>query len=145
MKKNGQRNGREKENTCDDFSVEILKKAIDFFSKKNEKKLTKIDNDTINIIRMSNEKRRISFLFYVLLFGVIVLGAQFLHEEKSLQPMDECPICLWQINTVALAGLYLLLIFIIFTIFRYLYFFIDRIQFYSPFHHYFLRGPPGNQ
>jgi hypothetical protein len=36
-------------------------------------------------------------------------------------------------------------IFIIFTIFRYLYFFNDKIQFYSPFYHYFQRGPPGNQ
>jgi len=106
--------------------------------------LTGIDIDVINNI-MSNKRKWISFLFYVALFCLIVLCAQFFHQEKSLQPMDECPICLWQKNTVALAGLYFLVIFIIFAIFSYLYFFNYKIQFYSSFYHYFLRGPPGNQ
>jgi hypothetical protein len=97
------------------------------------------------ITKMFNEKKQISFFFYVAFFCAIVLCAQYFHQEKSLQTMDECPICLWQMNTVALAGLYFLVIFIIFAIFAYLYFFNHKIQFYSPFYHFFQRGPPGNQ
>ncbi len=94
---------------------------------------------------MFNEKQRIYFLFYVLLFGMIVICAQFFHQEETLQPKDDCPICLWQQNTVALAGLYFLVIHIIFIIFAHLYFFNDKIQFSLPFYHYLQRGPPGNQ
>ena len=97
------------------------------------------------ITKMFNEKKWVSFLSYGALFCMIVLCAQFFHQEKTLKTMDECPICIWQKNTVALAWLYFLVIFIIFTIFCYLYFFNDKIQSYSPFYYYFQRGPPGNQ
>jgi disulfide bond formation protein DsbB len=112
-----------------------------------KKRLTGTNYFVINIIQMFKEKKRVSFLFYVAFFCVIVLFAQFFHQEKSIQQkeMEECPICIWQKNTVALASLYFLVIFIIFNIVGYLYLFNDRLQFYLSFYHYFQRGPPGNQ
>jgi disulfide bond formation protein DsbB len=94
---------------------------------------------------MNNDKRRILFVAFLAFFSLIILAAQFFHQEKTLQPMDNCPICLWQMNTVALAGLCLLTILIIFAIFRYLRIFNDEIHFTPSFYHYFLRGPPSNQ
>ncbi|UCH96693.1 MAG: hypothetical protein JSV88_07530 [Candidatus Aminicenantes bacterium] len=94
---------------------------------------------------MYNDKKRILFISFVAFFCLIVLSAQFFHQEKTLQPIHKCPICRWQMNTVALAGLYLLTILIIFSISRYLRFSNDKIHFTPSFYHYFLRGPPRNQ
>jgi disulfide bond formation protein DsbB len=94
---------------------------------------------------MNNDKRRILFVAFLAFFSFIILGAQFFHQEKTIQPMDNCPICVWQMNTVALAGLYLLVLLVIFAVLRYLYIFNDKVHFTPSFYHYFLRGPPSNQ
>ena len=94
---------------------------------------------------MNNDKRRILFVTFLAFFSLIVLGAQFFHQEETLEQMDNCAICLWQMNTVALACLYFLVILVIFALFHYLRIFSNKIHFAPSFYHYSLRGPPSNQ
>jgi hypothetical protein len=94
---------------------------------------------------MNTDKRRILFVSFLAFFALIVTCTQFFHQEKTIQPLDECPICIWQMNAVALATLYFLVLIPIFIVIRYLITNNSKIQFCSDFHCFNHRAPPWNQ
>ncbi len=95
---------------------------------------------------MKAEKKKILFFCLIFYFSLLILFAQFFHKEEPLQqmPMGQCPVCLWQQNTITLASLYLLCMIVIFVVFSHIAFFNEKIEFFLSFYHYLRRAPPGN-
>ena len=87
-------------------------------------------------------KKRILFFVFLVFFLCITLMTEFFHQEKTIERIDLCPIGIWELNTIAVASLCLLVLLIIFILLRSLYLFNDKIRFYSPFYCYCQRAPP---
>ena len=90
-------------------------------------------------------KKRIFFFVFLLFFLCISLTTEFFHQEKTLEPVDLCPIGIWHMNSIALAGLCFLAILIIFTVITHLYYFNHKVQTHSPFYYFCHRAPPWKQ
>lgn len=93
---------------------------------------------------MKHHKRLRPALFAVFLayFAVIALSAQFFHQEKTFKPIDNCPICIWKMNSVLVAALYFLVLSVIFNVIRLLIERGQKARFYTKFYSFLNRGPP---
>jgi len=95
---------------------------------------------------MSYTERKNLFLLVIALFSLVILTAQFFHQEETLSQadMDNCTICQWLRNSIALALLYFFIAFIAFIILHCLGTFYKKKPFFYFFYHYSLRAPPKN-
>lgn len=94
---------------------------------------------------MFNDKKKILFVYFIAFFALLIVSSQFFHQETNPLQTDQCPICQWQKNTIALSILYFLVIAITFILIHSLCFSIEKIPFSSFFYHYHLRAPPKNR
>ena len=69
------------------------------------------------------KNRRVAFIWLLVSITAIFLFADFLHTETTLNPQDDCPICLWERQVIAISKLYFLFL---------LAFFIPLFKFANP-------------
>jgi hypothetical protein len=88
--------------------------------------------------------KRIAFIYLLVAISIIFLFADFFHTETTLEreEQDDCPICIFERNTLAISQLYFLFVAIVFvSLFR----FVIRQNRARPVfvhYHFNIRGPP---
>ena len=86
--------------------------------------------------------KRIAFICLLVAFSIIILFADFFHTETTLEEQDDCPICIFERNTLAISQLYFLFVAIAFvSLFRVI---IRQKRARSVFvnYNYNIRAPP---
>lgn len=88
---------------------------------------------------------RIKKQFFFWLLAVITglfLFASYFHTETTIEPEDDCPICIWERNVVAVSQLYFLFLLVLF--FCFFKFFIKhyRLKTAIRIFHFNSRAPP---
>ncbi|MCK4835982.1 MAG: hypothetical protein KAT17_05060, partial [Candidatus Aminicenantes bacterium] len=78
----------------------------------------------------------LGFIAFILLF------AEFFHTETSLVESDDCPICLWERNTIAIDKIFFLIVSIVFILLHQLNITDLEIPFFLIFYHFKNRAPP---
>jgi hypothetical protein len=94
---------------------------------------------------MQNDKKQILFVAFLAFFSLVILFAQFFHQERTIHPMDNCPICVWQMNAIALASLYFLVLFLLFTVIRCIITTDHKTRLCYDFFCFSRRAPPWNR
>jgi hypothetical protein len=88
-------------------------------------------------------KRKIYFCLFILAaITFVFLFAEFFHTETSPGESDNCPICLWERNTIAIDKIYLLIIPIIFVLIYQLKTIQIKIPLFCRFYQIKTRAPP---
>jgi hypothetical protein len=65
--------------------------------------------------------KRIAFLYLLAAISIIFLLADFFHTETTLEEQDDCPICIFERNSLAISQLYFLFVEIVFvSLFRFI-------------------------
>lgn len=82
------------------------------------------------------------FLFSLASITFVVLFAEFFHTETSLVESDDCPICLWQQNALAIDQIYVLILAINYVLIRQLVFIHARARHAWIIHQTQNRDPP---
>jgi hypothetical protein len=86
--------------------------------------------------------KRIAFLYLLVVISIIFLFADFFHKETTLEKKDDCPICIFEQNILAISQLYFLSVAILFvSLFRFI---IHQNKSRSLFinYHSNIRSPP---
>ncbi len=87
-------------------------------------------------------KKKLVFLGILGFIAFILLFAEFFHTETSLIESDDCPICLWKHNAIAIDKVFLLIISIIFIQIHQLDFSNKKIRINWIFYQFRNRAPP---
>lgn len=77
---------------------------------------------------MGMKRKFYFFLFLLASITFVVLFAEFFHTETTLEESDDCPICLWQHNSLAIDKIYVLIVAIIYVLIRQLAFIHARVR-----------------
>lgn len=91
---------------------------------------------------MQSTKKELVFLGILGFITFILLFAEFFHTETSLIESDDCPICLWEHNSIAIDKVFLLIISIIFIQIQLLDFSNKKISINWIFYQFRNRAPP---
>lgn len=91
---------------------------------------------------MQLTKKNLVFLGILGFITFILLFAEFFHTETSPIESDDCPICLWEHNTIAIDSIFLLIVSIIFIQIHQLYFSNKKITVNWIFYQFRNRAPP---
>lgn len=87
-------------------------------------------------------KRKTYILLILVFFASVMLLADFFHQEKTLSLTDNCPICQWQKDSVAHAGVFVFIISILLAIFLSLPLCSERVDSLTTHRRYSSRAPP---
>lgn len=83
-------------------------------------------------------------LFFCLLGGLAItfLFTQYFHTETTIEPDDDCSICVWERNVVAVSQLYFLFLLVLFTCLFKFFVFHCRLKTVIRLFHFNSRAPP---
>jgi hypothetical protein len=86
--------------------------------------------------------KRIAFLYLLIAISIIFLFAVFFHTETTLGEKDDCPICIFERNILAISQLYFLSVVILFvSLFRFI-IYQNRARSLFINYHLNIRAPP---
>jgi hypothetical protein len=86
--------------------------------------------------------KQIAFLYLLVVISIIFLFADFFHTETTLEEQEDCPICIFERNVIAISQLYFLSIAILFfSLFRFI-IHHNRARPLFINHHFYIRAPP---
>jgi hypothetical protein len=86
-------------------------------------------------------KKQIFFWVLIALTGLF-LFAPYFHTETTIEPGDDCPICIFERNVVAVSQLYFIFVMVIFICFFEFFISDNRLRTATYFSHFNSRAPP---
>jgi disulfide bond formation protein DsbB len=88
-------------------------------------------------------RKKEQFFFWLLIaLTGLFLFASYFHTETTIEPEDDCPICIFERNVVAVSQLYFIFVMVLFICFFEFFISDYRLKTVIYFYHFNSRAPP---